>query len=233
MEITRQKFLIGAATALMIPQLDIADARSRVISRLPASKARRFAWTIDDGASSSAVASYLNIAEKGEHHLTLFVTSAYSSWKVHSKQIRRLLTEGKIQLGNHTVSHKDLSTLSAKDIETQLYGCHKFLLDEYGYDARPYFRPPYGNSNPKVRSVAADMGYTVPTMWYGSFGDSSSVSADRIIQFANKWLVDERIVIDHCNRLKSQETMDQILHIAKSRGLRSVTLTEAFGKDFK
>ena len=233
MEITRQKFLIGAASALLVPQVELADANSRVISKLPASKTKRFAWTIDDGASSSAVASYLNIAERGEHHLTLFVTSVYDSWRVHSKQIAKLLADGKIQLGNHTVSHKDLSTLSAKEIKQQLYGCHKFMLEEFGYDARPYFRPPYGNSNVKVRSVAAEMGYTVPTMWYGSFGDSTGTSEYRIIEFANKWLSNGRIVIDHCNRLKSQKALNQIQHIAKSRGLRSVTLTEAFGKDFK
>jgi peptidoglycan/xylan/chitin deacetylase (PgdA/CDA1 family) len=233
MEITRQKFLLGAASALLIPQVELADAHSRVISKLPASKTKRFAWTIDDGMSSVALGSYLNIAEKGEHHLTLFVTSSYGSWKAHSKQITRLLSQGKIQLGNHTLNHKDLTTLSSTEIKKQLDGCHKFILEEFGYDARPYFRPTYGNSNVKVRSVAADLGYTVPTMWYGSFGDTLGAPEGRIIEFANKWLTNGRIVIDHSNRLKSQKALNQIQHIAKSRGLRSVTLTEAFGKDFK
>jgi len=233
MEITRQKFLIVAASALLIPQVEVAFASSRVISRLPASKTKRFAWTVDDGASTSALGSYLNIAERGEHHMTLFVTSGYSSWRTHSKQIRKLVAEGKIQLGNHTVNHKDLSTLSATEIKKQLLGCHKFMLEEYGYDARPYYRPPYGNSNTQVRSVAAELGYTVSTMWYGSLGDTYGVPEARVIEFANKWILDEHIVIDHSNKIKTHRALEQIQHIAKSRGLRSVTLTEAFGKDFK
>jgi hypothetical protein len=75
MEITRQKFLIGAASTLLIPAVEVAEARSTIVTRLPASKVKRLAWTIDDGVSAGAVGSYLDIAEKGEHHLTLFVTS--------------------------------------------------------------------------------------------------------------------------------------------------------------
>lgn len=233
MEITRQKFLIGAASTLLIPAVEVAEARSTIITRLPASKVKRLAWTIDDGVSAGAVGSYLDIAEKGEHHLTLFVTSVYSSWRTHSKQISRLLAAGKIQLGNHTVNHSDLTTLNEQQIKKQLMGCHNFMLDEFGYDARPYFRPPYGSSNAKVRSVAADLGYTVPAMWYGSFGDNFGVPEERILYFAKKWIADERIVIDHCNRLKTQKALRQIQDIMKSRGLHSVTLTEAFGKSFK
>jgi peptidoglycan/xylan/chitin deacetylase (PgdA/CDA1 family) len=200
---------------------------------LPASKTKRFAWTIDDGVSSPAVASYLDIAEEGVHHLTLFITSGYDSWRTNSKQIARLLEAGSIQLGNHTVRHKDLTTLSSQQVKKELLDCHNFMMNQFGYDARPYFRPPYGISNSKVRSVAADIGYTVPTMWYGSFGDNFGVSDERIVQFAKKWIADGRIVIDHCNRLKSKKALTQIQQIMKSRGLQSVTLREAFGPNFK
>ena len=204
MEISRQKFLIGAASTLLIPAVEIAEARSTTITRLPASKAKRLAWTIDDGVSADAVRSYLDIAEKGEHHLTLFLSSMYPSWRTHSKQISRLLAEGKIQLGNHTVNHKDLTTLSSQQIKEQLTGCHNFMINEYGYDARPYYRPPYGLSNTKVRSVAAELGYTVTTMWYGSFGDIYGATEDRVAEFSKKWIADERILIDHANRLKTK-----------------------------
>ena len=233
MEITRQKFLVAATSALLIPQVEIAEASSTTISMLPTSRTRRCAWTIDDGVSSSAVGKYLDIAEQGDNHLTMFVTSTYASWRHHSKQISRLLDAGKLQLGNHTVTHKDLTTISETEIKKELYGCHKFLLEEFGYDARPYFRPPYGSTNPKVRAVAAELGYSVQTIWYGSFGDANSFDEERIYNFANKWIANGRIVIDHSNRMKSQHLLNQIQGIVKTRGLHSVTLTEAFGKNFK
>ena len=230
---SRQKFLIGATAALLIPGVEEADARSKIITKLPASKTKRFAWTIDDGISSAAVASYLDIAEKGVHHLTLFVTSSYDSWRSNSKQINRLLDAGSIQLGNHTVRHKDLTTLSTQQVKKELLDCHNFLLNEFDYDARPYFRPPYGISNSKVRSVAADLGYTVPTMWYGSLGDIFGASDDRIELFAKKWIADGRILIDHSNKLKSKKALVQIQQTMKSRELQSVTLRDAFGPNFK
>jgi peptidoglycan/xylan/chitin deacetylase (PgdA/CDA1 family) len=233
MELSRQKFLIGAASTLLIPAVEVAEARSTTITKLPPSKVKRLAWTIDDGVSAEAVRSYLDIAERSNHHLTLFLSSVYPSWKTHSKQISRLLAQGKIQLGNHTVNHKDLTTLNEQQIKRQITGCHNFMMNEYGYDARPYFRPPYGTSNVKVRSVAAELGYTVNTMWYGSFGDNFGVSEERIVQFAKKWIADGRILIDHSNRLKTQRSLKQIQDIMRARGLQSVTLTEAFGKNFK
>jgi len=233
MEITRKKFLIGAASTLLIPAVEVAEASSTIITRLPSSKAKRLAWTIDDGVSADAVRSYLDIAEKGEHHLTLFLSSMYPSWRTHSKQITRLIAEGKIQLGNHTVNHKDLTTLNSQQVKKQLLDCHNFMINEYGYDARPYYRPPYGLSNAKVHSAAADLGYTVTTMWYGSFGDNFGVPQERVVRFAKKWIADERILIDHCNRLKTQSSLKQIQDIMRARGLKSVTLKEAFGKNFK
>lgn len=233
MELSRQKFIAAATSALLIPQIDVAEARNSPIFGLPSSSTRRFAWTIDDGASSQAVGEYLNIAENYNHNLTLFVTSCYSSWRTHSKQISRLLSAGKLQLGNHTVSHKDLTKISDAEIKTQLYGCHKFILNEFGYDARPYYRPTYGNYNARVLRIAAELGYTVPTMWYGTFGDSGNTPEARIVQLANKWIANGRIVIDHANRPKSQAAMNQILGIISTRGLHSVTLREAFGPNFK
>lgn len=233
MEITRQSFIVAATSALLIPQVQIADARTFPISMLPASSTRRFAWTIDDGASSAAVGAYLNIAENHSQHLTFFVTSCYSSWQTHSAQISRLLGAGKIQLGNHTVSHKDLTKISSAEIKTQIYGCHKFMMEEFGYDARPFFRPTYGNWNLKVLQIAAELGYTAPTMWYGTLGDSGNTPESRVLQLANQWIANRRIVIDHANRLKTQHALDQILGIIRTRGLHSVTLREAFGTKFK
>ena len=233
MEITRQSFLVAATSAILIPQVEVADARNSPIYGLPKSSSRRFAWTIDDGASAGAVGTYLNIAEHHNQNLTLFVTSSYSSWRTHSKQISRLLHSGKIQLGNHTVSHKDLSRISGAEIRTQISGCHKFLMNEFGYDARPYFRPTYGNWNAKVLRVAAELGYTVPTMWYGSFGDSGDTPESRFVQLANKWIANGRIVIDHANRVKSEHALHEILGTINSRLLHSVTLREAFGTNFK
>jgi len=232
-ELTRQAFVAGATSALLIPQVEIAEARTKPISMLPTSSTRRFAWTVDDGVSGSALKAYLDIAEHKNQHLTLFVTSSYPSWRNNSKQILRLIKAGKVQLGNHTVMHKDLTTTSSAVIRKELQGCHKFLLEEFDYDARPYFRPTYGSWNANLLKIAAELGYTAPITWYGSLGDTGTPTQAHILQQANKWIANGRILLCHANRNKAPETLNQILNIIQTRKLHSVTLKEAFGANFK
>ena len=232
MLINRKSFLLASAATVMLPA-QTALARTKPIYMLPTSSTRRFAWTIDDGASSSAIKNYLDLAQKHDQHLTFFVTSCYSSWSNNATQIKELLGQGKIQIANHTFSHKDLVSSSDKVVKDELNRCNDFIFKHFDYQAKPYFRPTYGYWNQHLIELAASLGYTVPVMWYGSFGDSGNTPEGRIVQLASKWIANGRIVIDHANRMKSQHALNQILGIIQARGLKSVTLDEAFGVNFK
>ncbi len=232
MQINRKSFLVGTAATVLLPAQQ-AMARTKPIFALPSSSTQRFAWTIDDGASNSAVRSYLNIAQNTNQHLTFFVTSSYSSWRNNASQIKDLLEQDKIQLGNHTFSHKDLVTASDQTVKSELQRCHDFIMNHFNYDARPYFRPTYGYWDKRVVNLAAELGYTVPVMWYGTIGDSGSTSESKMIDLAIQWIKDGRIVIDHANRMKTKHTLDEITRVMNVRGLKSVTLREAFGKNFR
>jgi peptidoglycan/xylan/chitin deacetylase (PgdA/CDA1 family) len=232
MELDRKGFLIGAS-ALLLGSVQPAQARTQPISRLPQSKKRHFAWTIDDGVSNTAVRNYLNLVEKHDLHLTFFVTSAYPSWRKNKSQIADLLEQGKLQLANHTVSHRDLSTSSDAIVRSQLKGCHNFLEDTFGIDARPYFRPTYGYWTRHLIQVAAELGYTVPVMWFGTLGDGYGHSEKNTLELAEKWVVNGRIVIDHANVPKAPNELLRVVEIIQKRNLKSVTLSEAFGKNFR
>lgn len=232
MLINRKSFLVGTAATVLLPA-EAAFARTQPIFSLPNSNQKRFAWTIDDGASSGAVKSYLNIAQNTDQHLTLFVTSTYASWRDNSAQIKDLLAQGKIQLGNHTFSHKNLVSASDRVVKDELQRCHDFIMNHFNYDARPYFRPTYGYWDKRLLDLAGSLGYTAPMMWYGSIGDSGSTPEAKMIDLAVKWITSGRIVIDHANRVKSHHTLDQIMRVIEARGLKSVTLREAFGKNFR
>lgn len=232
MELDRKSFLIGASVALILPA-QTAEARTSPIYQLPSSKTKRFAWTVDDGVSNSAVKSYLDIAEKHNQNLTLFVTSCYPSWRKNKSQIKDLLAQGKIQLGNHTLSHRDLSTSSDGIVRNQLLQCHDFLMETFDYDARPYFRPTYGYWTKHLIKLAAELGYTVPVMWYGTLGDGYNRPGKSTLELAKKWVVDRRIVIDHANVSKSENDLLRVVEIIQKRKLKSVTLREAFGQNYR
>lgn len=109
------------------------------------------------------------------------------------------MDSGQIQLGNHTWSHPDLTTLTKEQVADQLQRNDQFLRNTFGTDATPYFRPPYGNHNDDVDAVAADLGYRVPTLWAGSLADSTLVAEDFIVKMADQYFIQQNIVIGHLN----------------------------------
>jgi hypothetical protein len=79
------------------------------------------------------------------------------------------------------------ATLPKGQMAEQLRHNHQFLWSDYGVDARPYFRPPYGSHNPVVDRIAAELGYSVPTMWSGTLEDQNISGEDEIVKMADKY----------------------------------------------
>ncbi|ABG94931.1 probable deacetylase [Rhodococcus jostii RHA1] len=188
------------------------------------------ALTVDDGVSSDVVRLYTQFAKDTGVRLTYFVNGQYDSWTDNAALLRPLVESGQIQLGNHTWSHPDLTTVSKSRIADELSKNHKFLKTRYGVDAAPYFRPPYGKHNAAVDSVAADLGYTVPTLWYGSLSDSSLITEDYIVKMATQYFTQQAIVIGHLNYLPVTHVYPQLVEIIRNRNLRTVTLNDVFIK---
>jgi len=235
-EIDRRAF-IGLGTAalalpeLLLPNSDIepAFAGGSTIYQIPKTNTKRFAWTVDDGFSSVALGNYLKFAHVFDLKFTFFMPSAYSPWYEHKSQIKDLLELGQIQLGNHTHNHRDLTDLKVAGIQKQLTECHNRIEDTWGYNAKPYFRPPFGRINQKVIEAAAEVGYTTPTLWYGTLADSGPTSFYGIFSKAQKYFLDGRLVIDHANNLVSSSQFWRLAQLVEKRNLQTVTLREAFG----
>ena len=200
-----------------------------VLNRLPG-RGDLMALTLDDGVSSDVVRLYTQFAKDTAIRLTYFVNGRYASWTENLDLLRPLVESGQIQLGNHTWSHPDLTTISNGQISDELKRNHQFLMRTYGIDARPYFRPPYGRHNAVVDAVAADLGYRVDTLWSGSLEDQNVVTEDYILKMADKYFTPQTIVIGHLNHLPVTHVYGQLVDLIRSRGLRTVTLNDVFLK---
>ncbi|MFJ4658701.1 polysaccharide deacetylase family protein [Nocardia sp. NPDC088792] len=184
------------------------------------------ALTVDDGASADVVGAYIKFARDTGARFTFFVTANYDSWTVHKDELRPLVDSGQIQLGNHTWDHPDLTKLSASAVRSQLDRAKTFLHNTFGVDGTPYYRPPYGRHNATVDGVAADLGYTVPIMWYGSLSDSGVITEDYLIECARKYFNAQAIVIGHANHPAVTHCYDQLVAIIRERNLSMVTLND-------
>jgi peptidoglycan/xylan/chitin deacetylase (PgdA/CDA1 family) len=188
------------------------------------------ALTVDDGASSEVVAAYTELSRRTGMRLTFFVTKKFPSWAENATLMRPLVESGQLQLGNHTVSHPDLTKLSTGRIQAELLGCGDFIRSTFGVDAAPYFRPPYGYLDAHVHEAARAVGYTQPVLWYGSLSDSGPITEAQVVQFAQTWFLAQHIVIGHANFDPVTHVFDQLIQLIRDRALQPVTLDDVFAR---
>jgi peptidoglycan/xylan/chitin deacetylase (PgdA/CDA1 family) len=188
------------------------------------------ALTVDDGTSSEVVRAYTQLAKDTGIRLTFFVNGIYDSWTDNLAMLRPLVESGQIELGNHTWSHPDCTTISKGEIAKQLTRNDEFLKKTYGIGAKPYWRPPYAKHNAAVDAVAADLGYSVPVLWSGSLSDSTLITEEYIVKMADQYFTPQNIVIGHLNHLPVTHVYPQLVDIIRERKLRTVTLNDVFLK---
>jgi len=184
------------------------------------------ALTVDDGADPEVVAGYIRFARDTGARFTFFVTAHYDAWTTHRADLLPLVESGQVQLANHTWSHADLTALSAAGVASELRRAQHFLRDTYGVDGTPYYRPPFGRHNATVDAIAADLGYTVPTMWYGSLSDSGLITEEFLLECAHRWFNPQAIVIGHANAPTVTRCYGQLVEIIRARDLSLVTLND-------
>jgi peptidoglycan/xylan/chitin deacetylase (PgdA/CDA1 family) len=186
------------------------------------------ALTVDDGVRTDVVQAYTQFAKDTGVRLTFFVTGAYKSWTENRDALRPLVESGQIQLGNHTWTHPWMTQISKDQIVDELRRCHQFLTTNFGVDARPFYRPPYGKHDAVVDGITAELGYNVPTMWSGSLSDENVITPDYLVTKANKYFTPQTIVIGHLNHPAVTHTYPQLVDLIRSRNLRTVTLNDVF-----
>lgn len=184
------------------------------------------ALTVDDGANADVVAAYIQFAKDTGARFTFFVTGRFEAWTKHAAALRPLVESGQIQLGNHTWTHPDLTSLSDSEIAQELGHNKTFLRNTYGVDGAPYYRPPYGFHNQQVDRIAADLGYRMPTLWYGSLSDSGSIVKPYLLKCARKYLNAQAIVIGHANHPTVTHCYGELVDIINERRLSMVTLND-------
>ncbi|NUP29864.1 MAG: polysaccharide deacetylase family protein [Nocardia sp.] len=197
-----------------------------VITALPG-PGSAMALTVDDGVSPEVVGAYIRFARDTGARFTFFVTACYDSWSIHRDELRPLVEAGQVQLANHTWAHADLAAGSEFAVADELSRCKMFLHNTFGVTGAPFYRPPFGRHNATVDRVAADLGYTVPVMWYGSLSDSGLITEQYLVECAHRYFNPQSIVIGHANFPPVTRCYGQLVDIIRDRNLALVTLDDA------
>lgn len=157
-------------TAVPIPR----SLEGQVVTRIPTSR-KVVALTFDAGANGDGVNSILATLSREKVPATFFLTGKFvDSFPDLS---RRMAAAG--PLGNHTVDHPHLPTMTQAGVAAEVTGARSTFLRITGQDPRPRFRFPFGDSTPSDVRLVNSLGYvavgwTVDTIgWQGTSGGRS------------------------------------------------------------
>lgn len=117
---------------------------------------RRIALTFDDGPSphTSAIADVLR---RHEAPATFFVSGEHLA--ENSNALRAIARDPTFDVGNHTLSHRDLSELEGDDLEEEVLGAARALV-ALDVDAS-FFRFPYGRASCHAAMWVRGRGYPI------------------------------------------------------------------------
>ncbi|CAK5268873.1 unnamed protein product [Mycena citricolor] len=139
------------------------------------------------------------------------------------------------QIGSHTWSHPDLTTLSASQIRLEISKVDDALQNIIG--AKPTcFRPPYGYYNDLVRSVAGETGKHI-IIWDFDSGDSTGSSAtasekaydNQIAKHVNNFLALNHETEGHTDCVSVNQVMPYAVNALKKAGYKMITVAECIG----
>ena len=122
--------------------------------------------TFDEGYEAGYTSHILDTLKESNVKATFFITAHYLN--TQPELVKRMIDEGHI-VGNHTVNHKSMPSLTDAQINTEVMDLHKAIYEKFQYEMR-YIRPPMGEFSEKSLNVTNSLGYKT-VMWSFAYED--------------------------------------------------------------
>lgn len=184
--------------------------------------------TIDCGYGSTNTPIMLDIFKKHDIKVTFFVTKYFID--KNPEDLKRMLEEGHI-VGNHSVSHKDMTKLTEQEIYDEIVGCEEAFYKVTGQQINSFFRLPGGAYSKRVLQMIEDLGYKT-MFWsiaYNDYDEDNQPTVDWILNHFETYHHNGALVLMHNDSDGNRDAMDQVLSYLKEQGYRFGTLNE-FGR---
>jgi peptidoglycan/xylan/chitin deacetylase (PgdA/CDA1 family) len=182
------------------------------------------ALTFDAGSDYRPVRKILETLAKDGTKCTFFLTGEWV--QRNPKSTKRIAAEGH-EFGNHSWNHPAFTGLSGPEIEDQLTRTEAIIQETAGKSTRPYFRPPLGARDSRVRKAVGSQGF-LTVYWTLDSHDSveKGITAEQIRDRVLGKITPGSIVLMHCGSQASADALSDILEGLKAKGLRPVTVSQ-------
>ena len=230
MSLTRRDILKAAAVigagALELSQTPMAEATAADIAHGPRNTAK-VALTFHGAGAPDFVDPMLKLFKSSGTKVSIF---AVGTWLVAQPSIAgRIIAEGH-DLGNHTMTHTQMKTISAKRVDLEISNCAielKKLIGNHG----AWFRPSGTQfSTPVIRAAAVKYGYGQCISYEVDSKDFQDPSKKSVISNVMNNVKNGSIISLHLGHQVTMDAMPTLLTSLHDKGFTPVTLTELLQK---
>lgn len=184
------------------------------------------ALTFDDGPSPQYTPQVLQVLTR--HHVPATFFMQGPSLKAYPDVAKQVADTPGMEIGNHSMTHPDLTGVSADRLTTEIVGAADLIEQTTG--KRPsIMRPPYGSQNETVREAAGADGQAV-ILWDIDTLDWSSGDPVAVAKEVQDNAAPGAIALMHDVHAASPQALDGMVADLKNRGFTLVTVSELIGK---
>ena len=122
--------------------------------------------TFDNGYEAGYTSKLLDTLKENDVKAAFFITAHYLN--TAPELVERMIKEGHI-VGNHTVNHKSMPSISDEEIEKEVMELHKSVYEKFNYEMK-YIRPPKGEFSERTLKKCEQLGYKT-VMWSFAYCD--------------------------------------------------------------
>ncbi|MGG4453715.1 polysaccharide deacetylase family protein [Brevibacillus porteri] len=165
--------------------------------------------------------SMLNTLDKHKVKTTFFLDGSWA--KRYPEEAKKILARGH-EIGNHAYSHPDMNTLGTQRIHQEISRTQDVIYKTL--EVKPsLFAPPSGAFNQRVVQIAHSSYQMKTILWTADTIDWQKPSPAYVINKISRKMENGVLVLMHPTST-SEASLDQLLTIAKKKGLQPTTVSE-------
>jgi peptidoglycan-N-acetylmuramic acid deacetylase len=181
--------------------------------------------SFDCGYENGYTKKILKTLKKHHAKAIFFVTGWYV--KSQPEIVKQMKKDGHL-VGNHTANHKNMASLSAAQIKSELKECEKLMKEKTGYDMDPYVRPPEGVFSVNSLKAVKALGYRTIfwNMVYYDYDVNHQPGKDYVINHFKKNYHKGALPLMHAVSSSNCAALDEVLTFLEKKGYRFGSIDE-------
>ena len=180
--------------------------------------------TFDEGYEAGYTEQILQILKQNNVKAAFFITAHYVN--TNAELVQKMIEEGHV-IGNHTVNHKSMPSLTLEQIKEEVMNLHTAIYNQFGYEMK-YIRPPKGEYSEKTVAYCNTLGYTT-VMWSFAYDDWEEEKQGRE-DYGKKKILDNlhsgEIMLLHATSKDNCNILDEMIKEIKNQGYEFKSIDE-------